>query len=134
MSDEKIYNEACVNEVIQLIRDEEISLVDFNRIENEVKNHSNYEHDLYTAEWEDVLDYVEYYLGSWERETLLNILGVKEVDETNREVGINTLDDRYRFELVMKLFKLSGNELELESFIKPEVLEKVKDVQINLKF
>lgn len=134
MSDEKTYNEACINEVIQLIRNEEISLIDFNKIENEVKNHSNYEYDQFTAEWEDVVDYVEYYLGSWERETLLNLLGVKEVDEMNHEIGVKTLDDRYRFELVMKLFKLSGNEMELESFIKPEVLEKLKDIQVDINF
>ena len=136
MSDKKTYNEACINEVIQLIKNEEIDLKDFNRIETAVKNHFNYEYDQFEAEWEDVIDYVSYRLDYGERLSLLRELGIREEEEVEEEfiksMGINTLDGKYRFELLMKLFKASYSETELESWIKPEILEKIKYVQADV--
>lgn len=136
MSDKKDYNEACINEVIQLIKNEEITLKDFNRIESAVKTHFNYENDQFEAEWEDVIDYVDYRLDYGERLALLRSLGVQEedevVDDFIKTMGVNTLDAKYRFELVMKLLKSSSSETELESWIKPEILEKIKYVQVDV--
>ena len=81
MSDKKTYNEACINEVIQLIKNEEIDLKDFNRIETAVKNHFNHEEDQFEAEWEDVIDYVSYRLDYGERLSLLRELGIREEEE-----------------------------------------------------
>ena len=125
MSKQEEYNEVCINEVIQLINQNKISIRDFNRIESSVKNNYNYEREKPTINVDDVLDYVTWRLNHGDRESIIEALNVVEAKDIKDQHGVNTLDGEYRFELLMKLFKLSSNEVELESWIKPEVLNKI---------
>jgi len=125
MSKQEEYNEVCINEVIQLINQNKISISDFNRIESSVKKNYNYEREKPTINVDDVLDYVTWRLNHGERESIIEALNVVEAKDIKDQHGVNTLDGEYRFELLMKLFKLSSNELELESWIKPEILNKI---------
>jgi hypothetical protein len=125
MSKQEEYNEVCINEVIQLINQNKISISDFNKIESSVKNNYNYEREKPTINVDDVLDYVTWRLNHGERESIIEALTIQEAKDIKDQYGVNTLDGEYRFELLMKLFKLSSNELELESWIKPEILNKI---------
>lgn len=127
---EKDYSDACLKEVIDLLDSGKITFEDFNRLQNSVKEHFYYDEDVRDVEFEDVMEYLEWDLNSWERERLLTFLGIND-DELKYSFGINTLDDEYRFEMVMKLFNLSTSEKELESFIKSDILEKLKYVIID---
>lgn len=128
---EKDYSVACLKEVIDLLDSGKITINDFNRLQNSVKLHHYYDEDVRDVEFEDVMEYLEWDLNSWERDRLLTFLGVND-DELKYSLGIKSLDDEYRFEMVMKLFKLGTSEKELESFIKPEILEKIKYVEVDV--
>jgi hypothetical protein len=128
---EKDYSDACLKEVIELLDSGKITIKDFNRLQNSVKDHHYYDEDIRDVEFEDVMEYLEWGLNSWERERLLMFLGVND-DELKYGLGVKSLDDEYRFEMVMKLFKLGTSEKELESFIKPEILEKIKYIEVDV--
>jgi hypothetical protein len=128
MNKEKDYNDACLKEVIELLESGNIDYKDFNKLQSAVKWHDYYDEDKPEIEFDDVLDYINWNMSHWERERLLEAMDVHEPETLKEWVGVLTLDDEYRFNLVMRLFKGSCSERELESFIKPEALEKIKHI------
>lgn len=132
MDESKEYNSVCVNEVINILETKEIELKDFRRLEDALKWHRYYEEEEKETSFADVIEYLNWNLSHYERERILDELNVDEEVDINELVGIKTLDDVFKFELLMKLFKTASSTTELESWIKPEILEKVKFVDADV--
>lgn len=132
--EELCYEEANIDLMVNILENCKMVYKDFARIESAVKEHGYFENEV---EFDDVENYVKYTDG-WERSRIADALGLKTEEEIYDEVydevynkfhndkSANTLDGLYRRELVEKLFSMASSELELESFIKPEVLAKLK--------
>lgn len=130
------YDESLIDEIVAVIKEKdgkEISGEDFDRIESAMKDHCYYERD--EVYWDDITEYLNWNINSWERDELINLMGVTdndyEYDEAHEMVSnveVKTLDDVYRMELLLKLYKSTNNISELENMIRGSVVSKMSNV------
>ena len=128
------YDSSLIDEIVSVIKGEdgkEIDTKDFNRIQSAVKDFHWYERD--DIEFDEVLEYCNWGMDSWEREQILDELEVSDnnnldVAEMISEVEINTLDDEYRMELLLKMYKMTSNLEELENMVRGSVVTKMCNV------
>jgi hypothetical protein len=122
--EKKEYDDKIIKDVIKLIDDRDILGHDFIELEEALKGH--YYHTKDDADWGEVLEYIQYDLNGWERSDVLKVLGVKEYNEIFDNFEVTTLDDKYKLELLMKLYKESSTTSELENMLKDSTNEKLK--------
>ncbi len=122
--EKKEYDDKIIKDVIKLIDDRDILGHDFIELEEALKGH--YYHTKDDADWGEVMEYLNYELDSWERAEVLEILGVREKNEILGQFEAMTLNDTYKLEILMKLYKESSSISELENMLKDSTNEKLK--------
>jgi hypothetical protein len=132
---DKGYDDSLIEEIVAIIKDRndgrDITGEDFNKIQSAIKDHAYYDND--DVYFEEVQDYCSWNMDSWERKELLDTLGVSdndtdEIHEMLSEVGIGSLDDEYRMQLLLKMYKSSCSITDLERMIRASELDKLNNV------
>ena len=128
------YDESLIDEIVAVLKEEdgkEISTRDYNRIESSVKEHYHYERD--DIDFDEIIEYCDWGMDYWERKQILDSLCVSdnnndEVADMVADIRIETLDDEYRMELLLKLYKTTCSITELENMLRGSVLTKMSNV------
>ena len=126
---DKGYDDALINEIIAVLETRDIEVSDFNKIQSAIKQHGYYDQD--EVEWDDVENYISWECDAWERQKLLEMMGCDEQDQPHKllqDVGIGTLDDEFRMELLLKMYKSTCSITELENMIRASHVEKLGNV------
>lgn len=135
---EEIEIQNLVDKVESLLLEDKLTRSQFRKLEKSIKE--NYWHeDLDTDELISQLR--GNYIDAFEKQELLEICDagdyydlLEEINELNKSKikfnGNGTLDDEFRYELVLKLLKSTSSTLELENLLGEKVLEKLKFVVI----
>jgi len=132
---DKGYDDSLIEEILEIIKDQnddrDITREDFDKIQRAIKDHAYYDQD--EVYFDDVEEYCSWNMDSWERRDLLRTLGVSdddkdEIHEMVADVEIKTLDDEYRMELLLKMYKSSGSITELEKMVRASHINKLNNV------
>jgi len=125
----KGYDDELIDEIIAVLEKLDIEGRDFYRIEDAIKNHAYYEKDV---NFEDVEDYIGWNMDAWERDDLMGLIGCNCDDngphKLLQDVEIKTLDDEYKIELLLKMYKSSCSISELEKMVRVSKLENLNNI------
>jgi hypothetical protein len=128
--EKKIEMDAYIDGFKDALWNNEFNREQFDRIKDIVEGH--HWHETY-IDIEDVEDYIDFNSNVWDRKAIASMCGyeyTKEDVEEARILPITTLDEQYKVELLMKLFKAYGSSMELESALGSELVKKLEHVLI----